>query len=886
MEPAVPSPRRKAVADALGLGFILLVLLDYLRPSLLLLPTIAAGGDTPCHYPTFAWFHDHLLPHGRLHGWYPGAYLGQPLLLYYFPLPFLAMSAVAPLVGLPAAFKLGTVVGVFLLPVLAYASLRLMGFRFPAPLLGAGGALVFLFCEENPIWGGTLASTLTGEFAYTLGLALAVLFLGLVYRAYSRGWSWRAPGLLLGLTALAHGYAVLWAGLSAAYFLYAARRPPRTLAWLAAVAAGAFAAAALCLLPLLAAWGWTTPYDDPWITVSLPNLFPPLLWPLFAAAAAGWITTLVAGRLAGGPDHRLLFLLHATVAGAALAVGAPALGVIDVRFVPFAQLAACLAGGATLGLLVQSLAAADLAALALVLLAGIYGDARSHVLRYWVDWNYTGLEAKELWPAFRDLTEKLRGSEAEPRVAVEYSAEHEKAGSIRMYETLPFFSGRSTLEGVYNQASLQTHFVYYLASELGATSPNPFKSRDYSRFDTEAALRHLRLFDVGDVVALSPQLISSLAGRSDVGDVARIPPYALFHLLPETTDAGPGHVEPLAWAPVRSSPRGWREKAWRWFTRKPLSPAPLVFTDDPRFDVVEKDEWLPPPAVPLPGGVEVRETVEAERLTVTTNRVGHPLLVKVSYHPRWRAEGADGPYLVSPALMLVVPRQPTFRLVYARNWADYLGLVLSAGAVLLALGQGLWAQRRKRTSTTSVPEDAALRPAPAAVTIGGRPLESLDACALPPPPRRWGWIVPVAALALLVAVRPLAGRRAGGVAASALYERASRAYAEERFADAAEYARDALGLRPAGEERGGLLSLRGESLLAAGDLRGAAEAFETLLSAEPRGSYTAEALFGAARARAAAGDADAARGHRERLLREFPDTPWARRARDEGDRHP
>ena len=161
---------------------------------------------------------------------------------------------------------------------------------------------------------------------------------------------------------------------------------------------------------------------------------------------------------------------------------------IDVRFVPFAQLAACVAGGATLGLLLQTLAAPGLAGLGLVLLAGVYADARSQVVRYWADWNYSGLEARELWPAFRDVAGRLRGSVAEARVAVEYSAEHEKAGSIRMYETLPFFSGRSTLEGVYNQASLQTHFVYYLASELGATSPNPFKKRDYSRFDTEAAM--------------------------------------------------------------------------------------------------------------------------------------------------------------------------------------------------------------------------------------------------------------------------------------------------------------------------------------------------------------------------------------------------------------
>ena len=863
MEPHSLGPRRRAVADAVGLGFMLLVLLDYLRPSLLLLPTVTAGGDTPCHYPTFVWFYERLLPHGRLHGWYPGAYLGQPLLLYYFPLPFLAMSALAPLVGLPAAFKLGTVLGVFLLPPLTYAALRLMGFGFPAPLLGAAASVVFLFCEENPIWGGTLASTLAGEFAYMLGLGLALLFLGLAYRAYSQGWSWRGPGLLLALTGLAHGYAVLWAGLAAAYFLYSARRPARTLAWLAAVAVGAFAAAALWLLPLLSAWGWTTPYDDPWITITLENLFPPLLWPLLAAAAVGWFTTLVSGRRTGGADHRLLFLLHATAAGAALAAAAPALGVIDVRFVPFAQLTACVAGGATIGLLLQGLTAPDLAAVGFVLIAGVYADARSHVVRYWADWNYTGLEAKELWPEFRAIADRLRGSVGDPRVAVEYNTEHEKAGSIRMYETLPFFSGRSTLEGVYNQASLQTHFVYYLASELGATSPNPFKNRQYSRFDTDAALAHLRLFHVSDVVALSPQLVSSLAGRSDAQEVAREPPYVVFHLA----GVGPGYVEPLAYAPVRSSPRGWREKAWRWFTRKPLSPAHLVFTDDPRFDVAEKDEWLPPPAVALPGGVEVRETVEPESLTITTSRVGHPLLVKVSYHPRWRAEGADGPYLVSPALMLVVPRQPTVRLVYARNWADHLGLVLSAATVLFAVGQWRWASRRK--------------------TVSHAPVVEPDACDMPAPPRRWGWVVPVTVLAMLLGLRVLAGRsRPEGAGASSLYERASRAYAEERFADAAEYTRVALAQQPPPVAKGELLSLRGESLLAAGQPRAAAEAFETLLSAEPGSPYAPQALYGAARARAALGEAETAEGHRSRLLRDFPDTPWARRARGDGGERP
>src|SRR5262249_58263315 len=109
--------------------------------------------------------------------------------------------------------------------------------------------------------------------------------------------------------------------------------------------------------------------------------------------------------------------------------------------------------------------------------------------------------------------------------------------------------------------------------------------------------------------------------------------------------------------------------------------------DDRGFRVVETDQGLAPPEVPLPAGAEAQATVEDEAITVTTNRVGHPLLVKVSYHPRWRVEGADGPYLVSPALMLIVPRQPTVRMVYAaRNGSDALGLLLTVGALLAGVG--------------------------------------------------------------------------------------------------------------------------------------------------------------------------------------------------------
>jgi len=854
--------RRAALVDVLGLAAGLFVLLDYFRPTLLFLPTIAAGGDTPCHFPTAAYLHDYLLPRIRLHGWYPGAYLGQPLLLYYFPLPFLLMSGLAPFTGLPVAFKLVTFLGPLLLPFFTYLAFRLMGFRFPGPLLGAASSFVFLFLEENPIWGGTIASTLTGEFCYAYGIAFGVLFLGLVYRAYARGSSAWMPALLLATTALAHGYAVLWAGLSASYFLYAARRPLRSLSWLLRVALVAAALAGVWLLPLLSGWGWTTPFADPWIEVTRRNLFPSLLQPLFVLATLGLGWTLLAAWRLGGPDHRLLYLAHAALVGMALAAAGPALGIIDVRFVPFAHFSACLLGGAALGLLLERTASSGLAALGFTLLALLWGDKNSTVLRSWIEWNYTGLESKELWSAFSEMAGRLKGSPADPRVAVEYSQEHERAGSIRMYETLPYFSGRSTLEGVYNQASLQTHAVYYLASELGATSPNPFRNKEYSQFDTDNALRHLRLFNVREIVALSPKLVEALERRIDVAMVDRIAPYVVFRLR----DSGPGYVEPMAYAPVRSSWKGWREKSYRWFIRKPLSPAHLVFTDKATFKVEEKDEWLPPPKVPLPTGVVVSESVGVERLKITTNRVGHPLLVKISFHPRWKALGAEGPFLVSPALMMIVPTQTTVELFYSQNLSDYAGAALSLGA----LGYGVWTLVRVR-GRTRAPRTTMTGPIPGLAAVEGLPVTF--ACEVPRR-RRWGGLIPLGLIVGLLVSRFLVSAPERPATATELYDRASRAYAAGHYLDSAELAGQALRLGGA-PLRGELLCLRGESLLKAGRPDEAAQAFQALIEGGEGRAYLPQALFGRAQAEEAIGEHGSAEILRERLRREFPDTPWA-----------
>jgi tetratricopeptide (TPR) repeat protein len=71
------------------------------------------------------------------------------------------------------------------------------------------------------------------------------------------------------------------------------------------------------------------------------------------------------------------------------------------------------------------------------------------------------------------------------------------------------------------------------------------------------------------------------------------------------------------------------------------------------------------------------ERIANDQISFEASVLHCPYLIKVSYHPNWRVEGAERIYLVSPSFMLVYPTQRQVRLYYARSWPDYLGVALT-----------------------------------------------------------------------------------------------------------------------------------------------------------------------------------------------------------------
>src|SRR3954452_25304395 len=173
-------------------------------PSNILANNTPAGGDMRAHVWGPAYLRDHLLTSGRLTGWSPDWYAGFPAYTFYMIIPSLAIALLSYVIPYGIAFKLVAISGVVSLPVAAWAFGRLTRLPFPTAPLLAVGATAFLFDRSFSIYGGNIASTLAGEFAFSISLTFAVLYLGVLGRTFESGKYRAVAAVLLALTGLCH----------------------------------------------------------------------------------------------------------------------------------------------------------------------------------------------------------------------------------------------------------------------------------------------------------------------------------------------------------------------------------------------------------------------------------------------------------------------------------------------------------------------------------------------------------------------------------------------------------------------------------------------------------------------------------------------------------
>ena len=529
-------------------GCVLFTFLN-LHPGEILDHAVPSGGDMGAHVWGPAFLRDHLLADGRLSGWTPDWYAGFPAYQFYMVLPsllivvldvglFAGWLLVVPLaagaalvvlatrldgtrrwwvvaaavlvvvlgVELPygTAFKLVTVLGVVSLPVCAYAFGRLAELPFPGPALLSVASVLFLFDRNFTIYGGNVASTLAGEFAFSISLSLALLYLGVVIRGLRTGEHRALGAVLLALTGLCHLIPAFFA-LGATLLIAVARRPAlRTAIWLGCVLPVGGLVSAFWVLPFW--WqrdfvndmGWeklpyaTAENDFRSLGKTLFSLDGETYWKYLIPRSAEdmpndlrWVLALACVGIVLAIAFRVrlgLYLAATTVLLGVAFVALPEGRLWNARLLPFYYLGLYLLAALgvaevarTVAVLVArdpdrpsrvgpAIAAAVVAVLALVFVAlplrslpggtsradGSYswlfldnGTDEQSFVRSWARWNYTGYEGKAAYAEYRNLINTMDDVGAEHgcgRSFWEYEKEINRYGTPMALMLLPHWT--------------------------------------------------------------------------------------------------------------------------------------------------------------------------------------------------------------------------------------------------------------------------------------------------------------------------------------------------------------------------------------------------------------------------------------------------------------
>lgn len=717
-------------------GFIFL----QLQPRLIFTNNTPAGGDMAAHVWAPAYLRDHLLPNFQLTGWTPDWYAGFPALRFYMVPPMLAIVILDLVFAYGVAFKLVAISGLLTLPLAAYAFGRLADLKFPTPALLAVGTLPFLFSRAYSIYGGNIPSTLAGEFAFSISLSLAVVYLGLVISGLRTGRYRALAAVTVGMCALTHVIPLIFAVVGT--FVAAVVWPSkRGLKWLVTTTPVGALLAAWWLLPF---WGQRAFLNDMGWTKLVPPADAGLgeqvgfwltgMFPVDARWAAN--LALVAVVVAVFRRERTGFYLATMlVLGGIGFVMVPQGRLWNARLLPFIHLLTFLLAAYAIGEIVRWIAqnqetlsngvrlagargadwirigGAVLALSATLVVVGLplrvlpfFGSLSddgtyswlflnsrdSSYIQGWARWNFSGYEGKAEWAEYDNLVQTMAGVGNQygcGRAMWEYDREAlDRFGSPMALMLLPYWTDGciGSMEGLYFESSSTTPFHFLNQSALSAKPSRAQRGMPYGEFDINLGVAQLQKLGVSYYMAQSDVAIAAADGHPDLSEIARSNNWIVYQVANSELVAALEY-QPVVLSDVHDANHEWLPVVAPWFQDRSSWDVLLASSGPKQWQRVsgtdsktgEPLEHIGAAAIPLPSVTVTNIQSGNDWVSFDVSQAGVPVLVKTSYFPNWNASGADGPWRVSPNLMVVTPTNTHVELRYGRSGIEIAGWTLT-----------------------------------------------------------------------------------------------------------------------------------------------------------------------------------------------------------------
>lgn len=354
----------------------------------------------------------------------------------------------------------------------------------------------------------------------------------------------------------------------------------------------------------------------------------------------------------------------------------------------------------------------------------------------WARWNFEGYEGKTSYPEYYGIVQTMKGLGEDPdhgcgRALWENNSDLNKYGTTMALMLLPYWTDSciGSMEGLFFEAAGTTPYHFLSAAALSKQSSNPVRELRYVNNDAARGVEHMEMLGIRYFMAYTTEAIAQANEQSELTLVASSGPWQVYELNDLSL------VEPLTVEPVVVKKRNgdirerWLEIGTSYFQNSsewnalPVADGPDSWQQvNAEVDLARQvgEEGGPGrqvdvvvPSAPIEqrniDPVIISNVVKGnESISFTVDKIGTPVLVKVSYFPNWKVTGADKVYRAAPNMMVVVPTSENVTLTYKESMLDRSSYLLTlAGIVLLVF----MIRRRLRYGTTMPPNVSVLEDA-------------------------------------------------------------------------------------------------------------------------------------------------------------------------------
>ena len=336
----------------------------------------------------------------------------------------------------------------------------------------------------------------------------------------------------------------------------------------------------------------------------------------------------------------------------------------------------------------------------------------------WARWNFTGYEGKSAYGEYHDVVTTMKTLGADPsqgcgRAVWENNGELNKYGTTMGLMLLPFWTDGciGSMEGLFFEAAGTTPYHFITAAAMSKQSSNPVRELRYDNNDAAKGVGYMRALGVKYFMGFTPEAVTAASEQPGLVKVAQSGPWVIFRVT-ESDLVVPLKVQPVVVSMESGDPRErWLEIGTSWFQHAdewaalPADAGPPEWqrvdakidltrregepgASGRRVDIVTPGQVIEP--VALPPVVVSNVVQDQSEVSFSVDEIGVPVLVRVSYFPNWKVDGANGPFRVAPNMMVVIPTSNTVKLHYGSTSLDYMAYLLTF------IGIGVLVRRRRR----------------------------------------------------------------------------------------------------------------------------------------------------------------------------------------------